>query len=127
MVATHVNVGHAPFFDGDGLNFDYRKTCMRIHPKAMGGTLWKVVDEGFVVLDEANPTQVDNENIIDNAQAMNIIIRALCIHEYHRVCKLETANEMWGKLMRVRQLLRVPNFLFARVNLRSLLYCQMKN
>jgi hypothetical protein len=44
-------------------------------------------------LDKANPTQADNENILDNSQAMNVIIRALCIREYHRVCKLETAHE----------------------------------
>jgi hypothetical protein len=40
---------------------------MRIHIKAMGGILWKVVDEGFVILDEPNPTQADNENIPANA------------------------------------------------------------
>jgi hypothetical protein len=103
MTTSHVNVGHALFFDGDGSNFDYWKTCMRIHLKAMDGTLWKVVDECFVVLDEANPTQADNENILANAQAMNVIIRALCIHEYHRVCKLETAHEVWGKLIQAHE------------------------
>jgi hypothetical protein len=36
MGTNHVNVGHASYFDGDGLNFDYWKTCMRIHLKAMG-------------------------------------------------------------------------------------------
>jgi hypothetical protein len=99
MATNHVNVGHAPYFDGDGSYFDYWKTCMRIHLKAMGGILWKVVDEGFVILDEANPTQADNENILANAQAMNVSIRSLCIREYHRVCKLETTHEMWGKLI----------------------------
>jgi hypothetical protein len=76
---------------------------MRIHLKVMGGTLWKVVDEGFVILNEANPTQADNENILANAQAMNVIIHALCICEYHRVCKLETAHEMWGKLIEAHE------------------------
>jgi hypothetical protein len=103
MVISHVNVGHAPFFDGDLSNFDYWKTCMRIHLKAMGGIIWKVVDEGYVILNEADPTQVNNENLLDNAQAMNVIIRALCICEYHRVCKLETAHEMWGKLIEAHE------------------------
>jgi hypothetical protein len=40
-----------------------------------------VVDEGFFVLDDANPTQADNKNILPNAQAMNVIIHALYIHE----------------------------------------------
>jgi hypothetical protein len=96
MVTSHVNVGHAPSFDGDGSNFDYWKTCMRIHIKTMSGTLWKVVD---VILNESNPTQADIENIFANAQAMNVIIRGLCIHKYHRVFKLETTHEMWGKLI----------------------------
>jgi hypothetical protein len=76
---------------------------MRIHLKAMDEILWKVVDEGFVILDEANPTQANNENILANAQTMNVIIRALCIREYHRVCKLETAHEMWGKLIEAHE------------------------
>jgi hypothetical protein len=76
---------------------------MRIYLKAMVGTLWKVVDEGFVILNEANPTQGDNENILANAQAMNIIIRALCIHEYHKVYKPETAHKMWEKLIEAHE------------------------
>jgi hypothetical protein len=103
MATTHVNVGHALFFGGVGSNFDYWKTCMRIHLKAMSGIIWKVVDEGYVILNEANPTQVDNENLLANAQTMNVIIRALCIHEYHRVCKLETTHEMWGKLIEAHE------------------------
>jgi hypothetical protein len=51
MVTNHINVGHALYFDGDGSNFDYWKTCMRIHLKPMGGLIWKVVDEGYVILD----------------------------------------------------------------------------
>jgi hypothetical protein len=94
MVTSHLNVGHALFFDSHGSNFDYLKTCMRIHLMAMGETLWKVVDEDFDILNEANPTQADNENIHANTQALNVIIHALCIHEYHRVCKLETTHEM---------------------------------
>jgi hypothetical protein len=103
MVMNHVNVGHALFFDGDGSNFDSWKTCMMILLKGMGGVIWKVVDEGYVILDEANPTQVDIENLLANAQAMNFIIRALCIHEYHRVCKLQTAHETWGRIIEAHE------------------------
>jgi hypothetical protein len=62
-----------------------------------------VVDKGYVILNEANPTQVDNENLLANAQAMNVIIRALCICAYHIVCKLETVHEMWGKLIEAHE------------------------
>jgi hypothetical protein len=70
MATNHINVGHAPYFDGDESNFDYWKTCMRIHLKAVDEIICKVVDEGYAILDEANPTQVDNENLLANAQAM---------------------------------------------------------
>jgi hypothetical protein len=125
MVTNHINVDHAPHFDGDGSNFDYWKTCMRIHLKAMGGIIWKVVDEDYIILNEANPTQVDNENILANAQAMNVIINALCFREYHRVCKLETAHEMWRKLIEAYEgtsNVKSAKLFILRVNLRSLLY-----
>jgi hypothetical protein len=35
--------------------------------------------------------------------SMNVLIRALCIPKYHRVCKLETAHDMWGKLMEAHE------------------------
>jgi hypothetical protein len=59
-----------------------------------------VVDESNVILNEANPTQIDNQNLLTNAKAMNVIIYALFIHKYHRVYKLETAHEMWGEAYR---------------------------
>jgi hypothetical protein len=34
---------------------------------------------------------------------MNVIIRALCILEYHRVCKLETTHEMWENLIEAHE------------------------
>jgi hypothetical protein len=97
MSSTHINVCHPPFVDGS--NCDYWKTCIRIHLKELGGNLWKIVDEGYVVLNSANPTQIDNDNLLGDAQAMNVLIRALCIDECHRVCKLETAHEIWLMLM----------------------------
>jgi hypothetical protein len=62
-----------------------------------------VVDESFVILNEANPTQAFNKYILANAQAMNVTIHALCIREYHRVCKLETAHEMLRKLIEAHE------------------------
>jgi hypothetical protein len=34
---------------------------------------------------------------------MNVIICALCIGEYHRVCKFETAHETWEKLIEAHE------------------------
>jgi hypothetical protein len=97
MTSNHVNVGDTPFFDGS--NYDYWKTCMRIHLKATSEILWNIVDKGYVILNATNLTETDNENLLAYAQDMNVIIRALCIVEYHRVCKLEIAHGIWGKLM----------------------------
>jgi hypothetical protein len=62
-----------------------------------------VVDEGYVILNEPNPTQIDNKNLLTNVQAMNVIICALCIREYHRVCKLAITHEMWGELIEAHE------------------------
>jgi hypothetical protein len=99
MATTHVNVGYAPYIDADVSNFDYWKTCMRTHLKAIGEIIWKVVDEDYVILNEANPTEDDDENLLAITKAMNVIIYALCTREYHIICKLETAHEMWGELI----------------------------
>lgn len=97
MASNMVHVGHAPFFDGQ--DFDYWKTCMLIHLEAVGENVLKVVEDDFVVIDPNNPIPTDKENIKANAQAKNILIRSLCKEEYHRVCKLKTAHEMWKKLL----------------------------
>jgi hypothetical protein len=65
MRTNHVNVSHPSFFDGS--NYDYWKTCMRIHLKAMGGTLENVVVEGYVVRDPTHLTQIDNDNLLSDA------------------------------------------------------------
>lgn len=101
MASNTVNVGHAPFFDGQ--DFDYWKTCMLIHLEAVGETVLNIVEEGYVVLDPAHPTPADKENIKANAQAKNILIRSLCKEEYHRVCKLKTAYEMWKTLLEAHE------------------------
>jgi hypothetical protein len=40
---------------------------MRIYLKAMSGNLWKVVDEGYVILNVTNLTQMDNDNLLMDA------------------------------------------------------------
>jgi hypothetical protein len=65
MMSNYGNVGHPPFFYDS--NFDYWKTSMRIHLKAMSGNLWKVVDEGYVILNVTNLTQMDNDNLLMDA------------------------------------------------------------
>ena len=37
------------------------------------------------------------------AQVMNVLIRALCKEEYHRVCKLTTTYEVWQALIEAHE------------------------
>jgi hypothetical protein len=71
---------------------------MMIHLKTMSEILRNVVDEGYVILNKVNLTQADTENCFADAEAMNVIIYELCIHEYHRIYKIETPHEMRRKL-----------------------------
>jgi hypothetical protein len=45
---TNVHIGKPPQFDGN--NYDYWKIRMSMHLKAMGGKIWLIVRDGFLVL-----------------------------------------------------------------------------
>ena len=47
-----IHIGKPPFFDGN--NYDYWKTRMSAHLKAMSRKLWRVVSDGYVILDQGN-------------------------------------------------------------------------
>jgi hypothetical protein len=74
-------VGKPPFFDGN--NYDYCKTSMTAHLKAMGRKIWKIVIEGHVILDDNNMTRQDEENELLNDQAVNVLYGALDIGEFN--------------------------------------------
>ena len=75
---NNVHIGKPPHFDGN--NYDYWKIRMSMHLRAMGGKIWPIVRDGFVVLKEDEPSVSDNENILTNDQAMNVFYDALDIH-----------------------------------------------
>ena len=58
-----IHVGKPSFFDGN--NSDYWKTRMSAHLKAMSRKLWRVVSDGYVILDSKNLTPLDEKNKID--------------------------------------------------------------
>ena len=59
-----IHVGKPPFFDGN--NYDYWKTRMSAHLKAMSRKLCRVVNDGYVILDAKNLTAQDEENDVLN-------------------------------------------------------------
>jgi hypothetical protein len=50
---------------------------MSMHLEAMGGNIWPIVRDGFVVLKQDEPSPSDNENVLTNDQAMNVFYDAL--------------------------------------------------
>jgi hypothetical protein len=98
---NNVHIGKPPHFDGN--NYDSRKIRMSMHLRAMGGKIWPIVRDGFVVLKEDEPPVIDNENILTNDQAMNVFYDALDINEFNHIKNLTTAHEIWIKLMEIHE------------------------
>ena len=59
-----IYVGKPSFYDGN--NYDYWKTRMSAHLKAMSRKLWRVVNDCYVILDAKNLTAQDEENDVLN-------------------------------------------------------------
>jgi hypothetical protein len=73
------------------------------HISAIGGKFWKIARDGFVVLKQDDPTTSDEENILVNDQAMNVLYDALDINEFNRIKNLTTTHEIWTKLMKIHE------------------------
>jgi hypothetical protein len=85
-----------PLFDGT--NFAFWKIRMRTYLMALGADVWDVVETGYtkpVVL--ANKDDKLEFNF--NAKGMNSILNGLAEAEFVKVMHLNTAKEMWDKLI----------------------------
>jgi hypothetical protein len=86
----------APLFNGT--NFAFWKDRMRTYIMDLGVDVWDVVDTGY-----ANPFVLDNKDekleFNFNAKAMNSILSGLAEAKFVKVMHLETAKEMWDKLI----------------------------
>jgi hypothetical protein len=98
---NNVHIEKPPHFDGN--NYDYGKIRMSMHLKALGGKIWPIVRDGFVVLKEDEPSLSDNENVLTNDQAMNVFYDVLDINEFNCIKNLTTAHEFWTKLMEIHE------------------------
>src|SRR6185436_6966979 len=102
MTSDHgIHVGKPYFFDGN--NYDYWKTRMSAHLNAMSRKLWRVVNDGYVILDAKNLTPTDEENEVLNDQGVNVLFSALDVSEFNRVKSLKNANDIWKKLMEIHE------------------------
>ena len=75
---------------------------MSAHLKAMSKKLWRVVSDGYVILDSKNLTPLDEKNEILNDQGVNVLFSALDVSGFNRVKSLTNANNIW-KFMRAHQ------------------------
>jgi hypothetical protein len=85
-----------PLFDGT--NFSFWKVRMRTCLMALGVDAWDVVETGYirpVVL----ASKDDKLEFIFNAKGMNAILNGLAEAEFVKVMHLQTAKEMWDKLI----------------------------
>jgi hypothetical protein len=98
---NNMHVGKPPHFDEN--NYDYWKIRMTVHLRAMGGSICRIVGDGFVVLKQDEPTVNDEQNILVNDQAMNVLYDALDINEFNRIKTLTTTHEIWTKLMEIER------------------------
>jgi hypothetical protein len=90
------SVTRPPLFDGT--NFAFWKVRMRTYLMALGADVWDVVETGYikpVVL----ASKDDKLEFTFNAKGMNAILNGLAEAEFVKVMHLQTAKEMWDKLI----------------------------
>jgi hypothetical protein len=75
-MAQFHHVGKSPYFDGTC--YDYWKRKMCAHLKSINRKVWEVVDNDFVVINEASPTTRDEEKLQNNDITINQFYKALC-------------------------------------------------
>jgi hypothetical protein len=86
---NNVHIGKPPYFDGN--NYDYWKIRMSMH---MRRKIWPIVRDEFVLLEQDEPSPIDNEKVLTNDQAMNVFYDALDINEFNCIKNLTTAHEI---------------------------------
>ena len=57
-----------------GNNYDYWKTRMSAYLKAMSRKLWRIVSDGYVILDPKSLTPLDEKNETLNDQGVNVLL-----------------------------------------------------
>jgi hypothetical protein len=62
---------------------------VEVHFKALGRDLWRIVMEGYVILDPKNKSNDDDKNEKLNDRALSLLHNALVLSEFNRVKGLE--------------------------------------
>ena len=83
--------GRLPYFEGK--DFSWYKHRMKMYLISIGPPIREIVEKGYTLENEENPTTIDQLNIHRNAQAMSAILSFLNLKEYSRVAGIENARK----------------------------------
>ena len=96
MASEYGSTNKAPIFDGTSLAFS--KVRMRNFIMSLGADVWEIVETGY-----KKPALVESKDeksaFTFNAKAMNATLSVLVESEFVKVMHLETAKDMWDKLV----------------------------
>src|SRR5271156_6609547 len=96
MASQDGSTNKAPIFDGT--NFSFWKVRMRTFIMSLGAYVWEIVETGY-----RRPALVETKDeksaFTFNAKAMNAILSGLTESEFVKVMHLQTAKDMWDKLV----------------------------
>ena len=81
-----------------GTNFSFWKVIMRTYIMSLGADVWDVVETGYVNI-VLLASRADKMEFSFNAKEMNAIMSGLAEAEFVKVMYLESAKEMWDKLI----------------------------
>jgi hypothetical protein len=96
MTSHDGSTNKAPIFNGT--NFAFWKVRMRTYLMSLGADVWEVVETGYT---KPNVFLSKDEKLefSFNAKAMNAILIGLAESKFVKVMNLQTAKEMWEKLI----------------------------
>jgi hypothetical protein len=83
----------------NGEDFGYWKNGTRNYLLSQDCTIWKIVQQAYVIPDTLDHvTQGELQRYDNNYKTLNLITTALGRNVYDRVAHLETAHDVWLKL-----------------------------
>ena len=96
MTSHDGSTNKAPIFNGT--NFAFWKVRMRTYLMSLGADVWEIVETGYTK-PAVFLSKDEKLEFTFNAKAMNAILSGLAESESVKVMNLQTAKEMWEKLI----------------------------
>ena len=108
-------MGKPPHFDVT--SYDYWKRKMCAHLKSINRNVWEVVDNDFVVINEASSTPREEEKLQNNDIEIDQLYEALDLKVFEKIKDLERmCGRDWKSHMRALRWLRVLSYICSRTS-----------